>query len=351
MYQQIKLKEMRRIVLFLGVQALLFSACSHKQKSVTEDSLSVPVKTHIVAGKELNTVIALSGNVEGIKTIRLGFLVAGKVNQVAVSEGDMIQKGAFIASLDPESYALAKDIADASLNQVQDDYNRLSKMHETNSVTESDYSKISNGYLQANANQKLQTKNLSDTKMYAPISGVVLKKGVEVGEIIGSGMALFAISNIDKVKINAALPEKELHKVKLNQIADIYVAALDSTVTGKIIEIGAVAEPTTRSFAIKIEVNNNEKLLRPGMIAEIRIRSVETKYTTLLPIEAILHDVDNQPYIFVIDPKLNKSFKRKVRLGSILNNQIEATSGIKSGELVVIGGHQRLNDGTSVILK
>ena len=87
------------------------------------------------------------------------------------------------------------------------------------------------------------------------------------------------------------------------------------------------------------------------MIAEIRIRSVETKYTTLLPIEAILHDVDNQPYIFVIDPKLNKSFKRKVRLGSILNNQIEATSGIKSGELVVIGGHQRLNDGTSVILK
>lgn len=342
---------MKKILLQLGILLLIITACNHKATSVSEDSLAVAVKTNIVTEEKLNAVIALSGNVEGEKTIRLGFLVAGKVNQIAVVEGDVISKGQLIASLDPESYALAKDIADASLSQVQDDYNRLSKMHETKSVTESDYSKISNGFIQANANQKLQTKNLSDTKLYSPISGVVLKKGVEVGEIVGTGMPLFAVSSIDKVKVNAALPEKELHKITINQIANVYVAALDSTFTGKIIEIGAVAEPTTRSFAVKIEIDNKDKLLRPGMIAEIRITSMETKNALLLPLEAVLHDVDNQPYIFIIDPAINKSFKRKVRLGTILNNKIEATSGVKNGELVVIGGQQRLNDGTTVILK
>lgn len=329
----------------------ILTACNHKPQSVSEDSLAVPVKSVIVENQMLNSIITLSGNVEGEKTVRMGFLVAGKVNNVAVIEGDVVQKGQLIASLDPESYALAKDIADASLNQVQDDYNRLSKMHESKSVTESDYSKISNGYTQATANQKLQSKNLLDTRIYAPMNGVVLKKGVEVGEIIGSGMPLFAISSIDNVKVNAALPEKELHKVKENEVALVYISALDSTFRGKIVEIGALAEATTRSFSVKIEIENKDKLLRPGMIAEIRITSAEQKSALLLPLESILHDVDNQSYIFVIDTKLNKSFKRKVHLGALLDNKIEATSGVKSGEMVVVAGYQKLNDGTTVVLK
>lgn len=342
---------MKRILILLVVPTLVLVGCKHKAESVSDNSLAVPVKTSLIVDETLNSIITLSGNVEGDKTIRLGFLVAGKVNNIAVSEGLMVGKGDLIASLDGDSYALAKDIADASLNQVEDDYKRVKMLNETQSVTASDFSKISNGYKQASANQKLQSKNLADTRIYAPISGVVIKKGVEVGEIIGAGMPLFAISSIDKVKVNAALPESELHLVRVNQVAMVYVSALDSIFTGKIIEIGALAEPTTRSFAVKIEIDNGAKLLRPGMIAEIKIASSKTVKALLLPLESIMHDVDNQSYVFVIDPALNKSFKRKIRLGSLMGNKMEVVGGVKSGEMVVVGGQQKLNDGTTVILK
>ncbi len=342
---------MKKSWLLLNLVIFILVSCKHSTSSVNDDALAVPVKCAKIENQNIKSTIALSGNVEGEKSVRLGFLVAGKVTNIRVVEGEVVSKGTLIASLDPESYELAKSMADANLNQVQDDYNRLSKMHETNSVTERDYSKISNGYVHATSNQKLQDKNLRETQIYAPFDGVILKKGVEIGEIVGSGMPLFVISSINKVKVNAALPEKELQRVKVGDMANIYVAALDSTVNGKIIEIGAVAEPTTRSFSIKIEIENSGRLLRPGMIAEIQIASAETKSKLLIPIEAILHDVDNQPYIFVIDPLLNKSFKRKVRLGALVDNKLEATSGVKSGELVVVAGHQKLNDGTTVILK
>ena len=342
---------MRKILMLLVVPTLILVGCKKKAEVESDSSLAVPVKTALIADETLNSTIALSGNIEGDKTIRLGFLLAGKVNGISVTEGMMVAKGDLIASLDGESYSLAKEIADANFNQVEDDYKRVKMLNETQSVTPSDFSKISNGYKQAAANQKIQSKNLADTKIYAPISGVLIKKGVEIGEIIGGGMPLFAISSIEKVKVNAALPESELHLIRQGQIAMVYVSALDSTFEGKIVEIGALAEPTTRSFAVKIEIDNEAKLLRPGMIAEIKISSNKTVKALLLPLESIMHDVDNQSYVFIVDAALNKSFKRKVRLGSLLGNKMEVVAGVKSGEMVVTGGQQRLNDGTTVILK
>lgn len=156
--------------------------------------------------------ISLSGNIEGFKTVRLGFLVAGKIDQIAFNEGDKVPKGHMIASLDPSSYNIAKEMADIQVNQVQDEYNRLKIMHDNNSLSESDFSKITFGLQQAKAQQKLHTKNLADTRLYSPIEGILLKKLAETGEITGVGLPLFVISDIRKIKVSAFIPENELHK-------------------------------------------------------------------------------------------------------------------------------------------
>ena len=218
-------------------------------------------------------VIAVSGNIEGSKTARLGFMVAGKINYVAAREGEIIGKGQLLASLDPENYRIAKEIADANVAQIQDEYSRLNLMHERGSISESDYSKISNGLKMARAQQRLHTKNLAETRLYSPFRGILLKRGVEVGEIIGAGLPLFGVSDIRTVHVNASVPETDLRFIKKGVKAKIYVASIDAAFSGRVIEVGALAEPATRAFSVRMEVQNPGEILRPGMTAEIQIPS------------------------------------------------------------------------------
>ena len=331
------------------MMALLIFGCNGK--TANEPPSPIPVLAKKIEMESVAKIISVSGNIEGLKTARLGFMVAGKINYIAAKEGANIEAGQLLASLDPDNYRIATEIADASVDQIQDEYNRLTIMHERKSISDSDYSKITSGLKQAKAQQKLQNKNLAETKLYSPIRGVLLKCGVEVGEIIGSGMPLFAVSDIHIVKVNASVPETDLPLIKMGSEAQVYVASIDSTFKGKIAEIGSLAEPTTRAFAVKIELNNPKLVMRPGMTAEIKIISGRKTDIIAVPGDAVLRDLDNTAYVFVVDEIKKQAFKRKISLGQINENSIAVVAGLAPNELVVVGGQNKLNDGSSIVLK
>jgi RND family efflux transporter MFP subunit len=296
-------------------------------------------------------VIALSGNIEGIKTVRLGFLVAGRIDFIAVEEGEQVTKGELIASIDPESYSIARELAVLQVNQVQDEYDRLKLLHDRNSLSESDFSKISFGLQQAKAQLKLHSKNLDDTRLYSPIDGILLKKLCETGEITGSGIPLFVVSDIHKVNVTAFIPGDELRDIRIGQEASIMVAASGDTCNGKIIEVGAMADPATRSFTVKIRVENPGSHLHPGMIAEVYIPAPVKESALTIPVDALLHDQDDQVFVFVADTLRERAHRRNISTGRLHENTIEVTSGLKEGERIITGGHHKLTDGARVIIQ
>jgi RND family efflux transporter MFP subunit len=326
----------------------LLTGCQTKKSNPENAATAIPVVTGSAVKIVSGTEISISGNIEGYKTVRMGFMVAGKIDFIAANEGQLISKGELLSSLDPTSYAIAKELADIQVNQVQDEYDRLKLMHDNKSLSESDFAKINYGLQQAKAQQKLHTKNLSDTKLYSPIEGILLKKLVEVGEITGVGIPLFVVSDIRKIKVNAYIPENELHNIKIGQKAQALISALSETYEGKITEVGSAADPASRSFSVKIEVDNPKMMIRPGMIAEVTIASENKKEVLVIPVEAIQHDFNNQSFVYVIDNKLNKAFRRNVNLGQLFNNKIEITSGLIENEIVVTGGQQKLVDGSLI---
>lgn len=339
------------LCLFFLFTAIFIMSCRGGDLANKNAVDPVPVISQKVEKIQISREITASGNIEGNKTARLGFLVAGKINYIASDEGSTIGAGQLLASLDPESYRIAKDMADANLAQVQDEFNRLSIMHQRKSLSDSDYSKISNALKAARAQQRLQNKNLIDTKIYAPFKGVLLKKLPEVGEIIGTGMPLFIISDISSVKVNASVPETDLQQVKIGSEANVFISSINTTVTGKVMEVGSVSEPTTRSFNVKIQLNNPGLAIRPGMTAEVKIMSDKKVEIIAIPTQAVLRDLDNSSFIFVVDEKKSQAFKRRVSLGQIAGNNIEITSGIGDHEMIVVGGQHKLSDGSAITLK
>ncbi|MGD9976446.1 MAG: efflux RND transporter periplasmic adaptor subunit [Bacteroidales bacterium] len=338
---------------FIWMFIALFSLGGCNGRKITEKATVNPIPVNIQKVQYLsaNKIISVSGNIEGNKTVRLGFLVAGKINFIAADKGETIEKGQLLASLDPESYSIAKEIADAKLDQTQDDFNRLSELYGRKSISESDYIKIINSLRVARAEQRLHTKNLEDTKLYSPIKGVLLKKGVEEGEIIDNGLQLFAVSDIYTIKVNASVPESELRNIKIGNPAKVFVASLDSNFVGRIVEIGTLAEATTRTFPVKIELNNSNLPLRPGMTAEIKIETGNKSHFIAVPAGSVIHDLDNSSFVYVVDKTKNQAFKRIVALGRIEGNNIEITMGLFDNDLVVIAGQNKLNNGSPITIK
>lgn len=153
-----------------------------------------------------------------------------------------------MASLETSDYAISLQAANAKLMEVQDEYNRLKIMYERNSLSESDFLKAKAGLELAKAQKQSSEKSIKDTRLYAPISEVLLKKMVSEGEIIGKGTPFFGLVDIDAVHFNTAIPEGKINQVKLQQEAQVSIPALDSIVTGKIIEVGFGNRRPTRLF-------------------------------------------------------------------------------------------------------
>jgi RND family efflux transporter MFP subunit len=114
--------------------------------------------------------------------------------------------------------------------------------------------------------------------------------------------------------------------------------------------VGSAADAASRAFSVKIEVENPEMLIRPGMIAEVKIVTGQDNEMMVIPVEAVLHDFNDQSFVYVVDESTNKAFKRTVSLGQAINDKIEVISGLKESDSVVSGGQQKLVDGSPVII-
>lgn len=342
---------MRNILLVI-TSAVLCAACgSDKKESTKETDDYISVKTEKIAATSMANQISVSGNIEGITTVKLGFMVPGKINLISSKVGHYVRKGELIASLDPTDYALNKQLADVQYNEVNDEYGRLKILHSRGSLSQSDFSKIGFALQKAQAQQKLELKKLNDTKLYSPINGVLLSKQAEIGEIIGAGTELFTISDIKTVSVLAFVPEGELGSLHIGQTANVSINALDKTFSGKITEIGSIADAASRAFTIKVNVPNSDMKIRPGMIAEAKIIITKSKTAIQLPAECIIKGLGNQSYVYVVDKNGQKAFKRTISLGKMVDNKIEILSGLALGETVITSGQTKLSDGSLISIE
>jgi len=345
-----------RIILLLALSFFCYS-CKQSQKNEQQISSSgqEEAPTTVIVTR-INTIqqrgkLSLSGSIEAGTTADIGFMASGKVTRVTVEEGSSVKKGQLIASLDATSYQLNTNIANAALARTEDEYKRLTIMYNRGSLPRADYEKIVTGLQQAKAQQQLAAKTVRDTRLYSPISGIIARRSTDPGEIVGQGTPLFSIVEINPIKARVSVPETEIGQVKTGQSAQIFIAALQDTFPGKISSISPVADPASRAYTVKINLANPRMLIRPGMIAQATLSSSTQVQALVVLGEAVLHDNDQSTYVFIADQQRGKAFRRKITIGSIYNNNIEVTSGLNGGELVISGGQQKLSDGAAIQIK
>jgi multidrug efflux system membrane fusion protein len=368
---------MRGPPLLFALTLLALTACGPTHEEARA-KLAIPVKVRAVAAPNAQSAARYSGSLEPATRVDLAFKVGGYIREIAeikgesgaphkIQEGDRVTKGTVLAAVRESDYEQKLSSAKAALaeatanqKQAQLDYDRASKLLAGNSVSKSEVD---------NANARLELANarvdgqqarvgeaqiaLGDCVLRAPMDGVILKRGIEVGSLVAPGAVGVVLADTRSIKVVFGAPDSLLEKLKLGGSLSVTLEAVHGDFSGKITRIAPSADPKSRVFDIEATIPNPADQLKVGMIASLKLPDGAPAEASLaLPLTAVVRSPSDPRgfAVYVVEGDAGQEIARlrSVKLGSVLGNTVLVTDGLKSGDRVVSMGATLVADGGSI---
>ena len=172
----------------------------------------------------------------------------------------------------------------------------------------------------------------------APISGTVVEKLVNPGQLIQAGSTpCFTIADLSTVWVMANVFESDMASVAAGQSATITTGALPTPIMGQVTYVSALVDPASKAAGVRILTPNPRGVLKRDMLVNVAIRAAEGRNGLLIPVSAVMRDDQNLPFVYVARPN-NHYGRRQVTLGSRTGDQYEVTAGLSAGESIVVDG-------------
>jgi len=369
---------------------LLSTSCGDKIEPGTKE-----VHRQVVTGVQLETARIVSqpliydavGTVQAGITSNLAAKMMGTVETIGVREGDQVNKGDTLITLDQRqaraglrqaqaSFAEAEqalaavisayDAARAAAGLAGATYERYLSLKREDSVSDQEFDEIEARYRQAQAARKqaeamvaaatakskqakaalaMARVTLKDTQITAPHAGVITAKLVDEGDLATPGRTLLILETTSGYRIDLVLPETYIEKIGLGQKVLASIPALNlANLAGTVSTISPAAEPGTRSFLVKVALPS-DALVKSGMFARIRIPVGQ--HNQLLVPRTIIVSHGQLTGLYLVDPEGIAHF-RLVRLGRVFQDSVEVLAGLEEGDRYVLEPPPTMVDGARV---
>ncbi len=332
-----------------------FIACNNQTQNEEAD-LAVPVSVEDVKLQAILQFINTTGTAKSKYEVDLSSEMTG-IYHVAKNPatgkpfklGDQVKKGQTIIEFEDAEYENGIAIESKKLNleiSVQN-YDKQKSLYEKGGVTlydlrNSEVSKTNAEYDFANA--ELQ---LAKMKVVAPFDGVIVAFPYYTeGTRVTSGQAMVSLMSYKTMYMEFNLPEKNISDIKLGQKVFInnYTIAED-TLIGTVSEISPAISTETRTFNGKIQINNPELKLRPGMFVKADIITAQKDSAVVIPKDLIISG-NRGKYVFIVERTAAR--ERRIRTGIENQENIEIIEGLKANDRLVVKGFETLRNGSKV---
>lgn len=374
----------KHVILILIWLALLICGCedyNSEEKIAPPDSTSIELpKIKVTAAKrgDISIPIETTGTIFAQHESKIGPKISGTIELVHVDEGDAVVKGEPLVQLDQKNLLItvrqgraAVRMAQAQLHEarvkvenLKKERERLGNLLKKNVISQQKFDDIDTAYSMAvtgievikaeivrtREGLAMAEQQLHDTIIYAPFSGLIVKRFVNEGEFVSTmpPSPLFLIMNIERVKLEIDLPEVHIAGIEIGNPVDITVDAYPDTVfEGKVSTINPMVDPLSRTFTVKVLIFNEDHGLKPGMFARVKIFPLIHKGTIVVPFKSVVKR-DESSFVFVIKGETAKL--RKVMTGMSNEREIEIIEGLDEGEEIAIKGHHGMPDNTRVMV-
>jgi membrane fusion protein (multidrug efflux system) len=313
---------------------------------------------------ELADTFTLSAVVEPDSIVRVAAEVAGQIERYGsrrtpvswrgreLPAGKPIEEGEPVARNDPIVY-LNTDLLEARFERAraqfeydQTEYDRIADLYERGVTSKTEFDEAGTTRNVSKALLDEATRNLERATIVAPISGVLNRLPMEIGEYASPGDQVAEIVNIDRVKAIVDVPERDIYFLNPGDPADIFVDALPETrPQGQITYISELADDATRTTRIEITVDNRAHLLRSGQIVRVRLTRRVLTDVIMIPLESVI-PLEQGRVVYVAND--GQAERRDVVLGLIEGRSVRVLSGLQAGDRLIVAGHRYVGPGQPV---
>lgn len=353
--------------LFLSI-GLILQGCGSQETAQAEPA---PAKVSVLSiqSQSVNFSENLPARVQAFRTAEIRPQVGGIIERVLFKQGSEVRAGQALYKINSETFEADVNSNRASLNKAEAEVARLKVQLEryeqllpSNAISKQEVSNAQAQYRQALADvaqmKALLTRqnlNLQYATVRAPISGRIGQSFVTEGALVGQGDAntMATIQQIDKVyvdvkqsiseyeRLQAALKTGELSANSEKTVRISNSQGQEYNVTAKMLFEDINVDPETGDVTFRIEVNNTERKLLPGMYVRVNIDRASIPQALLVPAQAIQRNINGEPQVYVINAKGSAEI-RPIEIGQQYEQYYIANKGLKVGDKVVVEGMERI---------
>lgn len=329
---------------------LLFVAACGK-KDAPEEALppskqeEIPVKVMTVGKENTSESVTASGSVSSDSEARLSFKTGGVIDQIYVDEGASVRKGQLLAKLNFTEINAQVSQADQAVQKAQRDLQRAQNLYRDSVATLEQVENATTALQVAKENASIAKFNLSYSQIKAPMSGKILKKLMNEGELASPGAPVFMMhaASAGDWTVRANITDKDFVRLKVGNRASITFDAYPNQVfTGTVSELPQSADAMSSLYPVEFKFNTQGKKFTYGMFAAVKLTGTSSSDYVSVPVDAIIEGNGANAFVFV--PQGNKVKKMPVRVAFLKDNQALIAGGLPEGTQVITDGSAYLTE-------
>lgn len=367
--------------------ALLFTSCGGKapERKAATPGPSIPVRAATATLASAPEIYEATGTVRARTTTSLSARIMGHVREIPVQAGDRVQAGQVVAILDAREIETGLDAAQAAreearsgmpevenaiaaaqaqLQLAESTHKRMKTLHDQKSITEQEMDEANARLSMARANHQMalaRKKQLEEkirqadsglarvslqkgyAEVTAPFSGIVIERKAEPGMLASPGMPIVVIEQAAGYRLEAAIEEGMLARVRTGAAATVQLDALDKAIETRVSEVVPALDAMSRTFTAKLDLPASPQI-RSGLFGRARFTLGE-RQALLVPVAALEREGQLER-VYVNDNGTARA--RLITTGVRHGDRLEVLSGLTAGESLLLPMEGRLRDGARV---
>lgn len=275
----------------------------------------------------------------------------GRVTSLSLEEGEQVEAGQTLARIRRDAQSLGVERAETNLADAERELARVEKLFAQGIASQAELDTAKTRVETALLDKRDRRRDLSNTVINAPFTGMLTRRFVSEGAFVTSGAQVFEITDFTSLVARVYVPEKELDRIAVGQPAEIVgKAAKNRQGTGEVRRIAPVVDATTGTVKVTIglpsELAGGSQGFLPGMYAEVTLTTERHEDVPIVPKPALVHE-DEQTFVFIADG--DRAKRVLIETGLADDDFVEVTSGLALGDRIIVAGQTGLKDGALIL--
>jgi RND family efflux transporter MFP subunit len=325
----------------------LFFGKENSYAEAPKAEAQVPVSVVIIEPKTLDSVVTAAGSLSSRNSSVLSSKVMGRVVHLSVQEGDQVAAGKLLMKIDSGEITAQAIMARATYNNAKLQYNRIKSLYDATAATQMEMDQATLGFENAEAGLQAAKAMESYTIITAPISGQIVEKRINVGEMALPGQPLIRIEDNKNLRLEVTVKEQDILFIQPGNPVKVRIDAMPGTeIRGTVSQVVQASDVRTHSFIVKIDIPANKGLVT-GMYGKASF-TIGKHEAILIPKTALV-EMSGISGVYLVSADQSAVFQM-VQTGEEHGIFVEIISGLKKGDCVISDKHLVRLDGKQVVV-